>query len=143
MNNRAIYGFRQADRHQKYMKRKVSQDICNSVALLIYIVSYFSTGNRLIYQRKAKDDKNCTIWMLEAGEDPEIMKRGGDFLGFRWPKKAKIMLETISFWQNISINILKFPPFLYPKKVCQWNLISFSKFSNALIRKENKHLCSS
>ena len=33
-------------------------------------------------------------------------------LGFRWPKKAEITLETISFWQNISISIFKFSPFL-------------------------------
>ena len=57
-------------------------------------------------------------------------------LGFRWSKKAKITLETISFWQNISISILKFCPFLYTMKACQWNLINFSKLANALIRKE-------
>ena len=33
-------------------------------------------------------------------------------LGFRWSKKAEITLETISFWQNISISIFKFSPFL-------------------------------
>ena len=33
-------------------------------------------------------------------------------LGFRWSKKAEITLETIIFWQNISINIFKFSPFL-------------------------------
>ena len=33
-------------------------------------------------------------------------------LGFRWSKKAKITLETIGFWQNISINNFKFSPFL-------------------------------
>ena len=33
-------------------------------------------------------------------------------LGSRWSKKAKIPLETISFWQNISISIFKFSPFL-------------------------------
>ena len=63
--------------------------------------------------------------MLEAGEDPEILKSGGDFLGFTWSKKAKIALETISFWQNISIKILKFSPFLYTVKACQLNLINF------------------
>ena len=81
--------------------------------------------------------------MLEAGEDPEILKRGGDFLNFRWSKKAKIALGTIRYWQNISIIILKFSPFLYTVKACQLDLINFSKFSNPLIKKENKHLCSS
>ena len=33
-------------------------------------------------------------------------------LGFRWSKKAEVTLETISFWQNISISIFKFSPFL-------------------------------
>ena len=48
--------------------------------------------------------------------DPEILKRGGTLcvdhhgwpakksLVFRWSKKAEITLETISFWQNISIS---------------------------------------
>ena len=64
-------------------------------------------------------------------------------LGSWWSKKAKITLETVSFWQNISISIFKFYPFLYTMKACQWNLINFSKFTNTLIRKEKKHLCSS
>ena len=64
-------------------------------------------------------------------------------LGFRWSKRAKITLETISFWQNISISIFKLSPFFYTVKVCQWNLINFSKFENALIRKKKKHLRSS
>ena len=63
-------------------------------------------------------------------------------LGFRPSKKAKTTSGTISFWQNISISIFKFSPFLYTMKACQWNLINFSKFANALIRKEKKHLCS-
>ena len=33
-------------------------------------------------------------------------------LDFRWSKKAEVTLETITFWQNISINIFKFSPFL-------------------------------
>ena len=57
-------------------------------------------------------------------------------LGFRWSKKAKITLQTISFRKNIFIKIFKFSPFLYTMKACQWNLINFSKFANALIWKE-------
>ena len=60
-------------------------------------------------------------------------------LCFRWSKKAKIKLETISFWQNISISIFKFSPSLYTMKAGQWNIINFSKLANALIRKEKKH----
>ena len=33
-------------------------------------------------------------------------------LVFRWFKKAEVTPETISFWQNISISIFKFSPFL-------------------------------
>ena len=33
-------------------------------------------------------------------------------LGYRWSKKAKITLETISVWQNIFISIFKFSQFL-------------------------------
>ena len=44
-------------------------------------------------------------------------------LGFRWSKKAKITLETISFWRNISISIFKFSSFLYTMKAYQWNFI--------------------
>ena len=57
-------------------------------------------------------------------------------LGFTWSKKAEITLEAISFWQNISISIFQFSPFLHTIKVCQWSLINFSKFANALTRKE-------
>ena len=58
-------------------------------------------------------------------------------LDFRWSKKAEITLETISFWQNVYICILKFSPFLSIKSY------QFSKFTNALIRKEKKHTYSS
>ena len=47
-------------------------------------------------------------------------------LGLGWSKMAKITLETINFWRNISFSLFK-----------------FSKFSNAFIKKEKKHSCSS
>ena len=34
-------------------------------------------------------------------------------------KKVKITFETISFWQNTSISIFKFSPFLYTMKAGQ------------------------
>ena len=64
-------------------------------------------------------------------------------LAFRWSKKAKITLETTSCWQNISTSIFKFSPYLHTIKACQWNVMNFSKFANAFIRKEKKRLCSS
>ena len=86
-----------------------------------------------------------------SGADPEISQRGAFYvdhhgctmekiLGFRLSKKAKITLETISFWQNISISIFKISPLLYTMKAGRWNLINFSKFANALIRKQKKTL---
>ena len=50
--------------------------------------------------------------VLYAGHHGWLAKK---ILGFRWSKKAEIMLETISFWQNISISIFKFSPFLLIK----------------------------
>ena len=59
-----------------------------------------------------------------TGEDPDFLKRGGalyfghhgwppkKIVSFRWSKKADITLETISFWENTSISIFKFSPFL-------------------------------
>ena len=37
---------------------------------------------------------------------------GKKMLSFRCFKKAEITLETISFWQNVSISIFKFSPSL-------------------------------
>ena len=63
--------------------------------------------------------------LCNAGADPEILKRGALYvghgwplkkiLGFRWSKKIEITLETISFWQNISISIFRFSQFLSTK----------------------------
>ena len=46
-------------------KRKVWQDIYNSVALFAYIATYFSPRKRLIYRRKTNDDKNVMMRILE------------------------------------------------------------------------------
>ena len=95
--------------------------------------------------KKSNSNKSLNpIDGVASGVDSEVLKRGAlcwpskKFLGFRWFKKAKITLETISFWQNISISIFKFSPFLCTVKACPWNLINFSKSANALIRKEKK-----
>ena len=42
-------------------KTTVWQDICNSVALFVYIATHFSPWSRLIYWGKTKEDKNFTI----------------------------------------------------------------------------------
>ena len=61
-----------------------------------------------------------TILLSVSESDREILKRGEGLLkvghhgwlskkilGFRWSKKAKITLETMSFSRNISISIFK------------------------------------
>ena len=60
--------------------------------------------------------------------------------GSRDFEKAKMTLETKGFWQNISISIFKFSPFLCTMKAFKWNLANFSKLANDLIRKEKKTL---
>ena len=58
MNVRAIYGCRKVGRHQALMiKRKVWQDICNLVALHVYVATHFSLRNGLIFQRKQNTAK--------------------------------------------------------------------------------------
>ena len=48
-------------------------------------------------------------------------------LGFRWSKKAEVTIETINFWQNISINFFKFSPFLPAKSYQFFNQIYQNK----------------
>ena len=52
-------------------------------------------------------------------------------LGFRWSKKDKITLETISFWRITSISIFKLCPFLHIIKAWWWNLFKFLDFWKA------------
>ena len=58
-------------------------------------------------------------------------------LGFSWSKKAKIMLETISFWQNISVSIFKFSPLITADNpAINWYFLKFKnlqKFRNHFI----------
>ena len=42
-----------------------------------------------------------------------MVGRQKKILNFRWPKKAQITLETISFWQNIFISILFYNRLFY------------------------------
>ena len=96
------------------------------------------------------------FWMQpqRTGADSQMLKRRGaqsgppwletkKILGFRWSKKVKITLETISFWWNVSISIFKFSPFLCTIEAYRWNLFNFSKLTNALIRKEKERSYSS
>ena len=90
----------------------------------------------LLIIKKSKSNKspNPTDG-IASGADPEILKRRRSSLAveekfrFQWFKKAKITLETISFWQNISISIFKFCQFLYTVKACRWDLINIFKIS--------------
>ena len=69
------------------------------------------------------------VYTYMSGAYPEIVKTSGaqcrppwladeEILGFRWSKKAKITLENLSFWQNISISTFKVSPIIY----IQWKL---------------------
>ena len=49
------------------------------------------------------------FWILSyKWKCTRIFRSNTKTLGFRWSKKAKIMLEIISFWQNISLSIFRF-----------------------------------
>ena len=49
-------------------------------------------------------------------------------LGFRWSKKANITLETLSFWQNISISI--FSIFIYNERLPMKSYLSHEHNTN-------------
>ena len=63
-------------------------------------------------------------------------------LALRWSKKSKITFETLRFWWNISISILKCLHF-YAVKVCWWDLINFSKIYRCFDKERKKHSHSS
>ena len=117
--------------------------IYNTVFLLSGGGVWWSVGEVVANWRNYKQGWIQRFWkevVLYVGHHGWPTKK---ILGFRWSKKTKITLETISFCQNISISIFKFYPSLNTIKASQWNLINFSKFLKALIRKEIKHLSSS
>ena len=62
----------------------------------------------------------ATYTSLAEGGSKDFEKVGALYVGFRfrWSKKAKMKLETVSFWRKISISIFKFSPFLYTMKAC-------------------------
>ena len=72
------------------------------------------TGPQKMYRGVCRDFENRVA--LYVGHHGWPTKK---MLGFRWSKKAKITLETISFWQIIFISIFRFSPFLYTMKACQ------------------------
>ena len=92
------------------------------------------------------DNVLLTVLVETRGGSRDFEKRGPlcrPKLGFRWSKKVKITLETITSWQNISISIFKFSPFFMNNESLPMKSEQFFKFTNALIRKEKKHSCSS
>ena len=93
---------------------------------------------------------------LSPGTDPEILGRSMFFsrgtlyvghhywkkkkmLGFRWSKKVKITLETISFWRNISFSIFNLSIFIYNERF-PMKSDQLAKLTNALIRRMKKTL---
>ena len=59
-------------------------------------------------------------------------------LGFRWHKKGKNNLKNYGFLVKYFLQYFHIFSMLYITKACQWSLINFSKFTDALIRKEKK-----
>ena len=57
-------------------------------------------------------------------------------LGFRWSKKAKITSETIVFGETFLSVFSIFHYFLYTMRPCWWNIFSFTRFTNAFVRKK-------
>ena len=104
---------------------------------LLYFYNDFTSNGRGRILPVTAGDRFWQEVLLYVGHHGWPTKK---ILCFWWSKKTKTTLQTIRFWQSISIRIFKFSPFLYTMKACQWNLIYFSKFANASIRKEKKKL---
>ena len=68
-------------------KSLVWRDICNSVALIVYTATRFSSQSKFIYRRKIKEDKNFMMWMLELLTDV------GKFVLVMNIEKALLLLE--------------------------------------------------
>ena len=105
--------------------------------------SFFKITSKICFKvttlKTFKISSDCPIKTCQSrGGSRDFEKgEGALYLGQRkFSKRAKRTLETIRFWQDISISIFKFSSFLYTMKACGWNLINFSKFANALIWKE-------
>ena len=98
-------------------KKKVWQNICNSVALFVYIATHFSPRNRLIYRRKTKEDKNFMMWMLELFVDVDKLvlihlKKLCCYLNMPEPRLSKTTKIFCLNWKSQS-NVSQ-------RKVYQW-----------------------
>ena len=69
------------------------------IYIYIYVYIYIEKVDALCQHPWLADDKNFGF-------------------GFRWSEKAKITLETISFWRNISFSISTFSPLLNIMTAC-------------------------
>ena len=71
------------------------------ILLFLIILLYY-----YLHQNRARGGRRGTLYV---GQHGWLAKKN---LVLKWFKKAEITLETISVWQNISISIFKFSPFL-------------------------------
>ena len=99
---------------EEYFSRYVLLTDQISLSGYLYFLRYW-----VICRGGARDLEKGALYVGHHGWPAEKV------LGFRWSKKAKITYETISFWQNISISIFKFAPFLHAIKAWWWNLFNF------------------
>ena len=73
----------------------------------VFVISVEAIINLLLLTSGSRDfEKGGAVYVGHHGWPAKKI------LCFRWPKKVKITLETIRFWQNIYISIFKFYPFL-------------------------------
>ena len=102
-------------------------EICLIVLNSHYTITW-SKGEKVGNSKVAKNIKQRRIQRFWKGVALHVGHHGWPTkksLGFRWFKKTKKTLETISFRQNIFISIFKFSQFLYTIKASEWNLIKF------------------
>ena len=107
----------------------------------------FTLNSQFLYELKYKVCLSKTVCMifhlLKQGRIQRFLKGGALYVGhcgwpakkilsFRWSKKAEVTLETISFWQNISISIFKFSPFLSIKSY------QFFKIAHTAVNEKRK-----
>ena len=112
--------------------------------VLKYTATNFSSISSSIFKFHTAYLNILSIHMNNTRVDAEILKKGAPYvdhhgwpakkkLGFRWSKKAKKTLETISFGQNISISNFKFSPSLSIKSY------QFFKIYNCVDKKIEKN----
>ena len=107
---------------------------------VIYILYTFNLKLLTISSRVRGGSRDFEKGALYVGHHGSSMKK---ILSLRWFEKAKITLETINFWRNISISIFKFSPIFICNESLPMKSYQFFKIYKQMVRKEKKHSYSS